>query len=45
VKRPAIEGEQVSTFSADVDTASYSFVRKQLNQGWCRRKMQCAPRK
>ncbi len=33
VKRPAIEGEQVSTFSADVDTASYSFVRKQLNQG------------
>ena len=33
VKRPAIEGEQVSTFSADVDTASYSFVRKQLNEG------------
>ena len=25
--------EQVSTFSADVDTASYSFVRRQLNQG------------
>src|SRR6185295_13172701 len=25
--------EPVSTFSADVDTASYSFVRKQLDQG------------
>lgn len=31
VKR-ALE-ESVSTFSADVDTASYSFVRRQLNEG------------
>ena len=28
-----VADEPVSTFSADVDTASYSFVRKQLNQG------------
>ncbi len=33
IKQPAIEEERVSTFSADVDTSSYSFVRKQLNQG------------
>jgi Ca-activated chloride channel family protein len=31
VKRVA--DEAVSTFSVDVDTASYSFVRRQLNQG------------
>src|SRR5581483_934489 len=31
VKRVA--EEPVSTFSADVDTASYSFVRRQLNEG------------
>ncbi len=31
VKRTA--DEPVSTFSADVDTASYSFVRRQLNDG------------
>jgi Ca-activated chloride channel homolog len=31
VKRVA--DDPVSTFSADVDTASYSFVRRQLNQG------------
>jgi Ca-activated chloride channel family protein len=31
VKRTATE--PVSTFSADVDTASYSFVRRQLNDG------------
>ena len=28
-----VADEPVSTFSADVDTASYSFVRKQLDQG------------
>lgn len=28
-----VEEEPVSTFSIDVDTASYSFVRRQLNQG------------
>src|SRR5690606_8114386 len=28
-----VSEEPVSTFSADVDTASYSFVRKQLQQG------------
>jgi Ca-activated chloride channel family protein len=28
-----VADEPVSTFSADVDTASYSFVRKQLEQG------------
>jgi len=33
IKQPAIESERVSTFSADVDTSSYSFVRKQLDQG------------
>ncbi|HET7810204.1 MAG TPA: von Willebrand factor type A domain-containing protein [Steroidobacteraceae bacterium] len=33
IKRPAIEAERVSTFSADVDTSSYSFARKQLEQG------------
>jgi len=33
IKQPAIEAERVSTFSADVDTSSYSFVRKQLEQG------------
>ena len=33
IKRPGIEAERVSTFSADVDTSSYSFVRKQLDQG------------
>ena len=33
IKQPAIEEERVSTFSADVDTSSYRFVRKQLNQG------------
>jgi Ca-activated chloride channel family protein len=33
IRQPAIEDERVSTFSADVDTSSYSFVRKQLNQG------------
>jgi len=32
-KQTADEQERVSTFSADVDTASYSFVRKQLNAG------------
>ena len=32
VKRVA--DEPVSTFSADVDTTSYSFVRKQLNRGY-----------
>ena len=31
VKRVA--DEPVSTFSVDVDTSSYSFVRRQLNQG------------
>lgn len=31
VKR--VSEEPVSTFSVDVDTASYSFVRRQLNQG------------
>jgi len=31
VKR--VKDEPVSTFSADVDTASYSFVRRQLNEG------------
>lgn len=29
----AVADEPVSTFSADVDTASYSFVRRQLNNG------------
>ena len=33
IKQPAIESERFSTFSADVDTSSYSFVRKQLDQG------------
>ena len=33
IKRPEIEAERVSTFSADVDTSSYSFARKQLDQG------------
>jgi len=33
IKRPEIEAERVSTFSADVDTSSYSFVRKQLDRG------------
>ncbi len=33
IKQPAIESERVSTFSADVDSSSYSFVRKQLDQG------------
>jgi Ca-activated chloride channel family protein len=33
IKQPALEAERVSTFSADVDTSSYSFVRKQLDQG------------
>jgi Ca-activated chloride channel family protein len=33
IKQPAIESERVSTFSADVDTSSYSFVRRQLEQG------------
>ncbi|HET9475376.1 MAG TPA: von Willebrand factor type A domain-containing protein [Steroidobacteraceae bacterium] len=33
IKRPQIEAERVSTFSADVDTSSYSFVRKQLDRG------------
>jgi Ca-activated chloride channel family protein len=28
-----VADEPVSTFSADVDTASYSFVRRQLNSG------------
>ena len=28
-----VSTEPVSTFSADVDTASYSFVRRELNQG------------
>src|SRR5690606_17730882 len=28
-----VKEEPVSTFSIDVDTASYSFVRRQLNQG------------
>jgi len=28
-----VSAEPVSTFSADVDTASYSFVRRELNQG------------
>ncbi|MBF0448926.1 MAG: von Willebrand factor type A domain-containing protein, partial [Magnetococcales bacterium] len=28
-----VTAEPVSTFSVDVDTASYSFVRRQLNQG------------
>lgn len=28
-----VAAEPVSTFSADVDTASYSFVRRELNQG------------
>lgn len=28
-----VEDTPVSTFSSDVDTASYSFVRRQLNQG------------
>ncbi len=28
-----VSGEPVSTFSIDVDTASYSFVRRQLNNG------------
>ena len=28
-----VSEEAVSTFSADVDTASYAFVRKQINQG------------
>ncbi len=28
-----VQSEPVSTFSVDVDTASYSFVRRQLNQG------------
>jgi len=28
-----VEEDPVSTFSIDVDTASYSFIRKQLNQG------------
>lgn len=28
-----VESEPVSTFSIDVDTASYAFVRKMLNQG------------
>lgn len=28
-----VAGEPVSTFSSDVDTASYSFVRRQLNNG------------
>jgi len=28
-----VADEPVSTFSADVDTASYSFIRKQLDQG------------
>lgn len=28
-----VQQEPVSTFSIDVDTASYSFVRRQLNQG------------
>ena len=32
VKR--VTDEPVSTFSADVDTTSYSFVRKQLNRGY-----------
>lgn len=36
VKRVA--DEPVSTFSVDVDTASYSFVRRQLNQGVLPRK-------
>jgi len=29
----SVAAEPVSTFSVDVDTASYSFVRRQLNQG------------
>ena len=29
----SVTAEPVSTFSSDVDTASYSFVRKQLNNG------------
>ncbi len=29
----SVESEPVSTFSSDVDTASYSFVRKSLNSG------------
>ncbi len=29
-----VKDEPVSTFSADVDTTSYSFVRKQLNRGY-----------
>ena len=33
IKQPALEAERVSTFSADVDTSSYSFMRKQLDQG------------
>jgi len=33
IKRPQLEAERFSTFSADVDTSSYSFVRKQLDQG------------
>jgi Ca-activated chloride channel family protein len=33
IKQPALADERVSTFSADVDTSSYSFVRKQLMQG------------
>ena len=33
IRRPEIEAERVSTFSADVDTSSYSFVRKQLDRG------------
>jgi Ca-activated chloride channel family protein len=31
IKFPANEAERVSTFSVDVDTASYSFVRRMLN--------------
>ena len=34
--------DPVSTFSIDVDTASYSNVRRFLNEGRCRRATRCA---
>ena len=44
IKRVA--DDPVSTFAVDVDTGSYSNVRRFLNEGRvCRRKRRCGPRK
>ena len=40
-----VADDPVSTFSVDVDTSSYSFVRASSTQACCRKRTQCAPRR